>query len=75
MSAQVRLRESVCLLAKSLFDLGLTPGASGNISARTPDGALLVTPTGRSFGRLDPRLLTEAEIADVVARFGVEWEA
>jgi ribulose-5-phosphate 4-epimerase/fuculose-1-phosphate aldolase len=58
MSPEARLRESVCLLAKSLFDRGLTPGASGTVSALTPDGALLVTPTGRSFGRLDPAELS-----------------
>lgn len=61
MSAEARLREEICLLAKSLFDRGLTAGASGNISARAADGALIVTPTGRSFGRLDP-----AELSRVV---------
>jgi ribulose-5-phosphate 4-epimerase/fuculose-1-phosphate aldolase len=58
MSAEARLRETVCLLARSLFDRGLTAGASGNISARTPGGELLVTPTGRSLGRLDPAELS-----------------
>jgi len=48
------LREQICLLAKSLFDRGLTRGSSGNISARSKDGGLLVTPTGSCFGRLDP---------------------
>ncbi len=48
------LREQICLLAKSLFDRGLTHGSTGNISARTEDGGLLVSPTGTSFGRLDP---------------------
>ena len=48
------LREQICLLAKSLFDRGLTGGSTGNISARTEDGGLLVSPTGTSFGRLDP---------------------
>ncbi|MDV7141110.1 aldolase [Tropicimonas sp. TH_r6] len=57
MSAEARLREQVCLLAKSLYDRGLTPGASGNISARLEDGRLLVTPTGSCFGRLDPARL------------------
>lgn len=48
------LREQICLLAKSMFDRGLTGGSTGNISARTEDGGLLVSPTGTSFGRLDP---------------------
>jgi 3-dehydro-4-phosphotetronate decarboxylase len=52
---EARLREIICELAKSLFDRGLTHGSTGNISARTPDGGLLVSPTGTSFGRLDDR--------------------
>ena len=52
--SETALREQICLLAKSLFDRGLTHGSTGNISARTPDGGLLVSPTGTSFGRLDP---------------------
>ncbi|MDU8946663.1 3-oxo-tetronate 4-phosphate decarboxylase [Ovoidimarina sediminis] len=51
-------REQICLLAKSLFDRGLTHGSTGNISARTGDGGLLVSPTGTSFGRLDPARLS-----------------
>ena len=58
MSADARLREDICRLAASLFARGLTAGASGNISARTADGGLLVTPTGSSFGALDPARLT-----------------
>ncbi|EEB83631.1 3-oxo-tetronate 4-phosphate decarboxylase [Roseobacter sp. GAI101] len=52
------LREQICLLAKSMFDRGLTGGSTGNISARTDDGGLLVSPTGTSFGRLDPGRLS-----------------
>lgn len=52
------LREQICLLAASLFDRGLTHGSTGNISARTDDGGLLVSPTGTSFGRLDPAKLS-----------------
>ena len=52
------LREQICLLAKSLFDRGLTGGSTGNISARLPDGGLLVSQTGTSFGRLDPGRLS-----------------
>lgn len=55
---ETHLREQICLLAKSLFDRGLTGGSTGNISARTDDGGLLVSPTGTSFGRLDPGRLS-----------------
>lgn len=58
MSVEARLREQICLLAKSMFDRGLTGGSTGNISARTADGGLLVSPTGTSFGRLDPGRLS-----------------
>lgn len=53
-----KLREEICLMAKSMFDRGLTGGSTGNISARTEDGGLLVSPTGTSFGRLDPARLS-----------------
>ena len=55
---EAKLREQICLLAKSIFDRGLTGGSTGNISARTADGGLLVSPTGTSFGRLDPARLS-----------------
>jgi ribulose-5-phosphate 4-epimerase/fuculose-1-phosphate aldolase len=58
MSAETTLREQICLLARSMFDRGLTHGSTGNISARTADGGLLVSPTGSSFGRLDPGRLS-----------------
>lgn len=58
MSIETALREQICMLAKSMFDRGLTGGSTGNISARTEDGGLLVSPTGTSFGRLDPARLS-----------------
>jgi ribulose-5-phosphate 4-epimerase/fuculose-1-phosphate aldolase len=58
MTGETRLREQICALAKSMFDRGLTGGSTGNISARTDDGGLLVSPTGASFGRLDPAHLS-----------------
>ena len=58
MTPESALREQICLLAKSMFDRGLTGGSTGNISARTSDGGLLVSPTGTSFGRLDPGRLS-----------------
>ena len=58
MTTDAALREQICLLAKSLFDRGLTHGSTGNISARTSIGGLLVSPTGTSFGRLAPARLS-----------------
>lgn len=60
------LREQICLLARSLFDRGLTHGSTGNISARTEDGGLLVSPSGTSFGRLDPARLSRFDSAGVL---------
>ena len=53
-----RLREQVCTFAETLYKQGLTHGSTGNISVRTPDGGLLVTPTGSSFMTLDPARLS-----------------
>ncbi|QHQ36302.1 3-oxo-tetronate 4-phosphate decarboxylase [Algicella marina] len=61
MSEEAKLREDICTLAKSMFDRGLTCGASGNISARLSDGTLLVTPTGRAMGFLDPARLSHLD--------------
>ncbi len=66
MTAETRLREQICTLAKSMFDRGLTGGSTGNISARTEDGGLLVSPTGTSFGRLDPARLSRFDAKGVL---------
>jgi ribulose-5-phosphate 4-epimerase/fuculose-1-phosphate aldolase len=53
-----KLRDEICRLGRSLFERGLTPGSSGNISVRFPDGGYLVTPTNASLGSLDPAKLS-----------------
>lgn len=58
MSEQAQLREQICLFARSLFERGYTHGSTGNISARLSDGTILMTPTGSSFGALDPARLS-----------------
>lgn len=63
MSEEAELRETICRMARSIFERGLTGGASGNISARLSDGRLLVTPTGTSFGDLDPARLSLLDAA------------
>ena len=52
--SEAKLREAICRYGKSLYDRGLTPGSSGNISLRLEDGGWLVTPTNASLGFLDP---------------------
>ena len=54
-------RDSICRLAKSLFDRGLTIGSSGNISVRLADGWLM-TPTGSSMGNLDPNEISKLNV-------------
>lgn len=54
------LREEICLWGRSLFERGLTPGSSGNLSAKVADG-FLVTPTGSCLGFLDPDRLSKLD--------------
>lgn len=55
---ETRLRDQICQFGRSLFERGLTPGSSGNISVRLDDGGWLVTPTNASLGFLDPARLS-----------------
>ncbi|NEY90651.1 3-oxo-tetronate 4-phosphate decarboxylase [Tabrizicola oligotrophica] len=58
MSEETRARDEICRVGASLFDRGLTAGASGNISVRLADGGWLMTPTNVSMGALDPARLS-----------------
>ena len=57
---EAKLREEICILGKSMFDRGLTPGSSGNISARVDEGWLM-TPTNSCLGRLDPATISKVD--------------
>ena len=46
---ETQLRDQICRFGRSLFERGLTPGSSGNISVRLDDGGWLVTPTNASL--------------------------
>src|SRR5881409_158074 len=59
--SETRLREDICRFGRSLFERGLTPGSSGNISVRLPEGDWLVTPTNASLGFLDPARLSRLD--------------
>jgi ribulose-5-phosphate 4-epimerase/fuculose-1-phosphate aldolase len=56
-------REAICRFGRSLFERGLTPGSSGNITVRLDDGGLLSTPTNASLGSLDPGTLARLDSA------------
>jgi ribulose-5-phosphate 4-epimerase/fuculose-1-phosphate aldolase len=60
MSAELKLRERIVAIGHSLYSRGLSPGSSGNISARLEDGWLL-TPTNSCLGELDPALLSKLD--------------
>jgi 3-dehydro-4-phosphotetronate decarboxylase len=60
---ETRLREQICQYGRSLFERGLTPGSSGNISIRLDDGGWLVTPTNASLGFLDPARISRLDAA------------
>jgi len=61
--SEARLREEICRFGRSLFERGLTPGSSGNISLRLDDGGWLVTPTNASLGFLDPARISRLDAA------------
>lgn len=49
-----KLREEVAEVARRMVSCGLVSGTSGNVSARTPDGDVLITPSGLDYGVLEP---------------------
>ena len=57
-------RDAIVRIARSMFERGLTHGSTGNISMRVGDGWLM-TPTGSSFGDLDPARLSRLDAAGV----------
>jgi ribulose-5-phosphate 4-epimerase/fuculose-1-phosphate aldolase len=54
------MRQEIAETGRSLFARGLSPGTSGNLSARV-DGGFLTTPTNSSLGSLDPDRLSRLD--------------
>ncbi|MCD8349376.1 MAG: aldolase [Planctomycetaceae bacterium] len=59
MKSESAIRDAMAQLGESLFARGYAVGGAGNLSARLPDGSILVTPTNSSLGRLDPARLSK----------------
>jgi len=57
---ETRIRDQIAEHATSMFERGLTFGASGNISVRVEDGWIM-TPTGSSMRNLDPARLSKLD--------------
>ncbi len=51
-------RDAIVERGRSLYDRGYAHGSSGNLSVRI-DNTILITPTGSSLGRLDPKRLAK----------------
>lgn len=62
MSAEARLRETICSVGASLFARGHAVGTAGNISAKLDDG-WLITPTDACLGRLDPARIAKVDLS------------
>lgn len=57
---ETAVREELVRWGRSLFERGLSPGSSGNLSARLDDG-YLVTPTNACLGFLEPGRLSKLD--------------
>jgi 3-dehydro-4-phosphotetronate decarboxylase len=54
------MRDKIVETGRALYARGLSPGSSGNLSARV-DGGFLTTPTNSSLGSLDPARLSRLD--------------
>jgi 3-dehydro-4-phosphotetronate decarboxylase len=54
------MRDEIVETGRALYARGLSPGSSGNLSARV-DGGFLTTPTNSSLGSLDPARLSRLD--------------
>jgi len=57
------LREEVATTARRMISSGLVKGTSGNVSARTPENDVLVTPSGLDYAELGPEDLVLVDLA------------
>src|SRR4051794_15198525 len=56
------MRDELVEIGRMLYDRGLSPGTSGNLSVRDGDG-FLMTPTNSSLGALDPARISVLDAA------------
>jgi len=59
---ETRLRTALCRVGALCYQKGYIVGADGNLSAKLPDGTLLVTPAGAMKGFLEPHHLAHVDL-------------
>lgn len=65
---QSDVREDICKVGRLLYDRGYVASNDGNISVRTGEDEILITPSGVSKGRMDPDMLVRCDLrGNVVA--------
>ena len=62
------LREGVAAVAWRLVSSGLVTGTSGNVSARTGEGDVLITPSGLSYEFMDPESIVLVDLGGDVLK-------
>lgn len=67
---QAALRELICHAAHNIAQSGYVAANDGNLSARCPDGTILVTPSGVYKGDLRPDMLAVVSLDGTVVEEG-----
>lgn len=62
------LREACCHLGREISVQGWAPGSSGNISVRINAATILISPSGKALGNLNPPDLCEISISGTMLK-------
>jgi L-fuculose-phosphate aldolase len=62
----VDLREEIVRNCRRMRDSGLVAGTEGNVSARTPEGDVLITPSGLDYAVTEPEDVVLVELGGTV---------
>lgn len=57
------VREEICEVGKLLYDRGYVVSNDGNISVRTGENEVIITPSGIGKGRMTPEILVKTDLA------------
>ncbi|HHY97530.1 MAG TPA: class II aldolase/adducin family protein [Firmicutes bacterium] len=61
LNIEQQLRKEIVDAGRWIYERGYVAANDGNISARLPDGSILMTPTGVSKGRMTPDMLVKVD--------------